>query len=400
MARRHRELENTLKPPDTIPILTGSRELAALAERMAREPRIAFDLEANGFFSYPEHICLIQVGFDGMAFLIDPLSIDDMAPLGRILGDPKIEKILHSADYDVRSLDRDWGFKIDGLFDTSIAAAFAGMDRLGLGTVAMEVLGVELPKSKRLQRANWGLRPLTEEAINYAAGDVLHLMALRDSLGKRLTEKGRTEWVAEECVRLAGVSFNTPDPELAFLSVKGSKGLDGKALAILRSLHAYRLSEALRRNVPPFKIVSDAVLEALAEAPDQELAKVKSIGPYGRGELAHEVKDALEEGLQAPPVKRPPRATGIRMTAAHRDRAKDRLTRLKAWRTEQGKALELDPALLWPAPSLERLSRDNGDLDEEFNAPEVRRWQAKEFGEPLRKFLADIPHQLSLEASK
>ena len=80
--------------------------------------------------------------------------------------------------------------------------------------------------------------------------------------------------------------------------------------------------------------------------------------------------------------------------------AKDRLTRLKAWRTEQGKALELDPALLWPAASLERLSRDNGDLDEEFASPEVRRWQAREFGEPLRKFLADIPHQQRLKPSQ
>jgi ribonuclease D len=381
-------------------MLTGSRELAALADRLSTEPRVAFDLEANGFFSYPERVCLIQIGFDGVAFLVDPLAIDDMGPLGKVLADPKIEKILHSADYDVRSLDRDWGFRIDRLFDTSIAAAFVGMERLGLGTVAQELLGVELPKSKRLQRANWGLRPLTEEAINYAAGDVLHLMALRDVLGKRLAEKGRTEWVAEECTRLAGVRFNTSDPALAFLSVKGSKGLDGKALAVLQSLHAYRERQARRRDVPPFKVVSDAVLAALAEDPAQELAKVKGIGPYGRGGLAREVKDALAKGLRAQPVKRPPRATGVRMTAAHRNRAKDRLTRLKAWRTAQGKALELDPALLWPAASLERLSRDNGNLDEEFASPEVRRWQAREFGEPLRKFLADIPHQQRLEASK
>ena len=381
-------------------MLTGSHELAALANRLATEPRVAFDLEANGFFSYPERVCLIQVGFDGVAFLVDPLSIDDMGPLGKILADPKIEKILHSADYDVRSLDRDWGFRIDRLFDTSIAAAFVGMERLGLGTVALELLGVELPKSKRLQRANWGLRPLTEEAANYAAGDVLHLMALRDVLGKRLAEKGRTEWVAEECARLAEVRFNTPDPALAFLSVKGSKGLDGKALAVLRSLHAHREREALRRDVPPFKVVSDAVLAALAEDPAQELAKVKGIGPYGRGGLARDVKNALAEGLHAPPVKRPPRAAGVRMTAAHRARAKDRLTRLKAWRTEHGKALELDPALLWPAASLERLSRDNSNLDEELKSPEVRRWQAREFGEPLRKLLADIPRQQRLEASQ
>ena len=380
-------------------MLTSSRDLTTLAERLAREPRIAFDLEANGFFSYPERICLIQVGFNGEAFLVDPLAIDDMAPLGKILADPNIEKILHSADYDVRSLYRDWGFRINNLYDTSIAAAFVGIERLGLGTVAQELLGIELPKSKRLQRANWGLRPLTEEAVNYAAGDVLHLMELRDLLGKRLAEKGRTEWAAEECARLARVRFNVQDPELAFLSVKNSKGLDGKALAVLRSMHSYRISEALRRDIPPFKVISDSVLVELAEDPTQELAKVKGIGIYGREWLARKVKDAIAEGLQAHPVKRPPRAIGVRMTTSHRARAKDKLTRLKAWRIEQGKAFELDPALLWPAASLERLSRDHGDLDEEYNSPEVREWQAREFGEPLRLLLADIPRQQRLEAS-
>ena len=378
---------------------TDSR-LGEVLGLVSRAPRVAVDLESNGFFRYHERVCLVQIAASEPAFLIDPLAVKNVQPLGDLLGDGSVEKVFHSADYDIRSLDRDWGFHVANLFDTSIAAAFVGMERLGLGTVAQELLGVELPKSKRLQRANWGLRPLTEEAINYAAGDVLHLMALRDVLGKRLAEKGRTEWVAEECVRLAGVRFNHTDPELAFLSVKSSNGLNGEALAVLRSLYSFRIREALRRDVPPFKVVSDAVLVDLATDPAQELAKVKGIGPYGRSGLTREMKDALAEGLQAPLVKRPPRAVGVRMTAAHRARAKDRLTRLKAWRTEQGKALELDPAMLWPAASLERLSRDNGNLDEECTSPEVRRWQAREFGEPLRRFLADIPRQQALEAGK
>ncbi len=322
-----------------------------------------------------------------------------MAPLGKILSDPKIEKILHSADYDVRSLDRDWGFRINGLFDTSIAAAFVGMERLGLGTVTLELLGVDLPKSKRLQRANWGLRPLTEEAINYAVGDVLHLMALRDVLVKRLAEKGRIEWVVEECIRLSSVRFNVQDPELAVFSIKGSTSLDAKALAILRSLHAFRIHEAIRRDVPPFKIVSDAVLIDLARTPDQELLEIKGIGPYARGELARRVKDALKEGRHAPPVKRPPRVPGVQMTAAHRARAKDRIIRLKVWRTELGKALKLDPALLWPLASLERLSRDNGNLDKEYDSPEVRQWQTQEFGDSLRRLLASISRHPRLKTS-
>ena len=84
----------------------------------------------------------------------------------------RVEKVFHSADYDVRSLDREWGFRIRGLFDTSIAAAFVGATRLGLGAVLEEFLKETVNKSRKLQRADWSLRPLSGEALDYAAADV------------------------------------------------------------------------------------------------------------------------------------------------------------------------------------------------------------------------------------
>ena len=66
-------------------------------------------------------------------YIVDPLAIDDMSPLGRLLADDKVEKVMHSADYDLRSLDRDWGFHTAALFDTSIAAAFLGSGQVGTG---------------------------------------------------------------------------------------------------------------------------------------------------------------------------------------------------------------------------------------------------------------------------
>ena len=82
---------------------------------------MALDLEANGFHRYPERICLLQLAWPDSVFLIDPLAIPDVSPLGRLLADPSVEVVMHSADYDVRSLDREWGFQVRNLFDTSIA---------------------------------------------------------------------------------------------------------------------------------------------------------------------------------------------------------------------------------------------------------------------------------------
>ena len=120
--------------------------------------------------------------------------------------------IFHSADYDIRSMDRDWGFRVRGLFDTSIAAAFAGSERLGLAAVLKEYLDVEVNKDKKLQRADWSLRPLPEEMLRYAAEDVLHLARLKATLDGKLARLGRTAWVREEVERLARVRIRPRTP--------------------------------------------------------------------------------------------------------------------------------------------------------------------------------------------
>ena len=356
---------------------------------MARQPSVAFDLESNGFHRYPERVCLVQVAVPGRVFLIDPLAIADLSALGEILADPSIEKIFHSADYDLRSLDRDWGFKVRGLLDTSIAAAFVGEQRLGLEAVVEGQLGITLGKSKSLQRSDWSLRPLSAESRRYAAQDVWHLFELRSALDARLLDLGRREWVAEECRRLSKVRYEAPDVESAFLRMKGGRALDGHALAVLRSLYAFREREARRRDRPPFKVVSDAVLVDLAASPGIDLASVKGIGRYAHPPALKGLRRAIEDGLAAPAVRRPARerSAGAPLTRADRVRAKDRLALLKGWRTGLGSRLGLDPALLWPAASLTRLARRPEDLDTELAAPEVRQWQRREFEAELRRLL-------------
>ena len=365
-------------------IIDDAEGLAALVERLSREQRIVIDTESNGFHRFPDRVCLVQIGVGGRAWVIDPLEMtaDDIAPLGALIANPNVEKVIHAASNDIRVLDKEWSFRVANVFDTSIAAQFCGMRRVGLDSVLMDALGVAIVKSKSLQRADWTLRPLPDEALQYAVDDVLHLQDLRDELVRRLEELGRVEWVAEEFRRLENVRYRPPDPpDVAFLNAKGSRALGPQELAVLRELYVFRHNEGVRRDMPPFKIMSDTVLTTIAAAGRDDLTEIKGIPPNSLRRYGKRLQRARERGLASPPVTRPrngnANSNGLegRPTREQVDRLRD----LKAWRNERGEELGLDPALVWPMQSLERLARDPS-LE---GASVVREWQAREFRESL-----------------
>ena len=369
--------------PTPFELVTDAPRLASVLQALSRDRRIVLDTESDGFHRYPEQLCLIQLAIQDRLYIVDPLAIGDMGPLGQVLGDEGIEKVLHAADYDIRCLDREWGFRIRNLYDTSIAARFTGMNKLGLATVVQELLGSTPPKEKRLQRADWSLRPLSAEALEYAAGDVRYLLALRELLGERLESLGRTEWVAEECARLAEVRHTAPDMETAFLSMKGSGVLDGKGLAVLKALCAFREAEARSRGVPPFRVLADKTLLILAGDPAVDMDTVPGLSRGVLRRMGRGLHRALGEGINAPRVRRPRKARVLPVAGEA-----ERLQGLKAWRSNEGERLGLDPALLWPMPSLERLARAPETLEAELGAPEVRRWQGRHIAPALRAYLA------------
>lgn len=362
-------------------ITTGAR-LEEVVESAQRHPRVGVDLESNNFHRYPDRVCLVQLATSDAVYIIDPLSIEDITPLGELLANGAVEKVFHSANSDLRLLDRDWQFPVRGLFDTSMAAAFVGSEKLGLAAVLTEHLGIEIDKNKKLQRADWSRRPLTGALLRYAALDVLHLDRLATLLYERLDKLGRTEWVKEECRRLEGIRYVAPDAEWRFLSVKGSRDLDGRGLAVLRSLHAYRETEAVRCDRPPFRIFSDAAMVELAANPYSDPARVTGLGRYGDGRLSLGVRHAVQVGIRAGPVQRPRR----RSAGFRENRTKLRL--LKDWRAGEANRLKLSAFLLWPTASLARLSTTWTDgLDGEMESEDVRRWQRQEFGEALWMFM-------------
>jgi len=360
---------------------------AGAAIGAARE--IAFDLEADGFHRYPERVSLLQIGLpDGAVYLVDPLTALDLGPLGRALADPAVPKVLHSASYDVRSLDRDCHFVVRGLFDTALAAQFCGARRTGLANVLADFLNVVVDKPKHLQRMDWSARPLPREALAYAVADVAHLLELRQALSARLADLGRTAWVAEECRRLEQARYEPPEPpEQAFLAVSGARDLDGAARTVLRELYVWREREALAIGRPPHRVMANGTLLALAADPAASLDHLRGADRrlLQRAGVRQRLRAALERGRTGAPVPWPRRAGANPWTPE----ARKRLAALKEWRNQAAEALDLDPGAVWPAPHLDQIALHGADPSDTLDhgvPPWVRDWQWAALGDALARF--------------
>ena len=113
-------------------VVANSAQLDAAVRAMLDLQAIAVDTESNSRHHYPEQLCLIQIATGNNVYIIDTIILKDIGPLQKVLENKDIMKIIHGADYDIRSIDRHCGFRIHNLYDTYIAARFAGMTEVGL----------------------------------------------------------------------------------------------------------------------------------------------------------------------------------------------------------------------------------------------------------------------------
>jgi len=366
----------------SVPILTTTAEVAALALELSRESAIAVDLEADSMHSFQEKVCLLQFSTPGRTVLLDPLAGADLSALTPVLADPAIRKIFHAADYDLRCLFRDFGFRVSGLFDTMVACQFLGEEKVGLADVLGKYFGVAL--DKQYQRADWSLRPLSEGMIRYAAEDTRHLHRLAAMLEERLTEKGRLSWVAEEFALLEQVRFSENEGPL-FLRAKGASALDRRQLAVLEELLQWRVGEAQRRDCPPFKVLGNASLLALARsAPKtvQGLVGIEGISPRLVDRYGRQLLQAIATALALPEKELPhfPRSE-----RREKDPAADaRFKRLREWRQQQAEKLEMEPGVLINNATLEEIARRRpAALAALLEVPGVKQWQCQAFGTDL-----------------
>lgn len=341
--------------PNPIYIDTA-RALNTLLNILRSEKCIAVDTESDSLYVYHEKVCLIQFSTSTADYLVDPLSGIDIALLGVIFADPQIEKIFHAAEYDVICLRRDYGFEFANLFDTMQAARILGLPKLGLSSLLEEYFAVII--DKRFQKANWGKRPIPQAMADYARLDSHYLIPLRDKLASALRESKHMKVAQEDFMRIAH-SASTPNDKPCYTAVRGYHTLTPQQLAILAELCAYRDRVANQANLPPFKILSSAILLEIAKANSEDLSTIPGLSDRLLHRYAKGLLEAVKLGKTKPPIYLDHRSKPSEAYIA-------RLERLKKWRLQLASEKMVESDVVLPREILEEIAKKNPTTDQDL----------------------------------
>jgi ribonuclease D len=368
---------------DTTP--AADRFLAAVEQSTT----VAVDTEGASFHRFVDRIYLLQMSTRDLTAVLDPLAIGKPAALGRILESDTIEKVFHDADYDLRLLHQDYGWNTRRLFDTRVAAQLLGVRAFGLAALLERSFGLKL--DKKHQRADWSMRPLPKDMLDYASQDTMYLLELRDRLAGELESAGRWSWAKEEFERLEGTRWEQPEGEdNGYMRIKGARDLDRRELAIFRELVRFRDGIARELDRATFRVAGNEALFAVAKERPTTIDGLVAIKGVPRGiaeRRGGEMLAAVKRGVDLPEDQLPkfPRAPRW-------DRDADfdaRVNALRTAREEAAQRLGLDPGFLCAREKLEMIARKKPKtLEELAEVPDLRRWQIEVLGPAFLKALA------------
>ncbi len=360
--------------------------LRELVASLRGESLLAVDTESNNLYSYRTQVCLIQLSTREQDYIVDPFPIADMQPLGELFADPGIEKVFHAAEYDLICMKRDFDFDICNLFDTMFAARLAHVEHFGLGDLLATYFDVEVDKSH--QRDNWGQRPLPEDSLRYAQMDTHYLPALRDKLLAQLEALDRVEEAREvfQDVLHIDVKSQDFDPD-GFWKLGLPRSLTRRQMAYLREVYLEREELAEKRDVPPFKIVGNKALVALARKPPNNLHQMRQLREFAPSQVrryGERFLDALSRGRKAPLPERPDNHMPDPLVA-------ERYTVLHSWRKERGIQRNLDSSLILSKQTLWEIAREMPeDLEALSKIQGMGEWRLRTYGADLLKVLDSL----------
>ena len=339
-------------------MISTTKDLEKLVARAQKVDSIALDTEFIWERTYYPRLGLIQIALsDEDCHLIDPLAIEDLTPLGTLLSDKNLVKILHDAPQDLIILSRFTKTIPVNIFDTRLAAGFSGLpSTISLANLTTILLDIELPKSQT--RTNWLHRPLDNEQISYALDDVRYLRALRVLLLTRIIVPEIKTWLQAELDQ-----FNDPQTYSGiedydrFRKISGAASLPGKTLAILRELAAWREQEARHLDRPRGHIISDKAMIEIARLAPESVAAIEQAGPISAKKIASfgtSILKAVAVGAMVTAADQPRITRSIRLTSQEK-RVHDRLTKYIALKCEMQ---DIDPQLIGTAAELKLLCRN------------------------------------------
>ena len=362
-------------------LITQLAELETFCQRLLATDAIAVDTEFMRERTYWPKLCLVQVAGGDEAVAIDPLATGmDLAPLFRVMQAPQILKVFHAARQDLEIFHRLMGGVLpQPVFDTQVAAMVCGFgDQVSYETLVGKLAKARLDKSSRF--TDWSLRPLSPRQTEYAIADVAHLLPVYRKLAARLGATGRGDWLAEEMAQLTDAANYEVTPTLAFRRVRSRSG-NGRMLAVLRELAAWRERDAQARDIPRAWVIRDeALLEIAHHTPKtaDELARTRGLArKFAESATGSEVLAAVARGLAVPEAEWPesdarreiPRGVGA---------VADLLKVVLKLKSEEA---DVAQRLLASSDEVELIAADGEDAD----VPALHGWRRQVFGEAALK---------------
>ena len=272
-----------------------------LAEQARRDGRFGLDTEFVSERRYQPLLCLVQIVVGDRIEILDPLADLDATPLAEVLADPAVEVVLHAGRQDVALLKRSWNTEIANIFDTQVAAGFAGYGaQSGYDSLVRSLLGVSAKGAEGFSR--WERRPLTPEQIAYARADVEHLLPMADALQERLRESGRLEWAREECRALERAT-DERTPAEQFARLPRVRRLSKRQRAVALTLVEWRQQLAREIDRPASSVLPEHVLvEVARRQPDSRraLEEVRGLPGQTLQRWHRELLAAVGRGREAP----------------------------------------------------------------------------------------------------
>jgi ribonuclease D len=381
---------------DTPLLMVEDQEtLREACAHLSTQPVIGVDTESDSMHHYKEKVSLIQISDAERDYIVDPVVVADLSPLGAIFEDPDRVKIFHGADFDLMCLNRDYGFRIPNLFDTMIAAQFLDLPRVGLADLCAEFFDAEM--DKKYQRHDWSSRPLLPEHVQYARGDSHYLLALRELLVFKLERLDRLDIVKEEFKLLEAKTWDFTDEyeNDGWIRMKRIGHLEDADRRVLRHLWRARDRHAAELDRPPYKVFPDRVMILLAERKPADMEALKGVvrasstmvRRYGEDMVA-----AIRAGLEDrdPLPEAPRRVEKPRYRYGGRDA--DRLfATLKDWRQDMVKRDGVPMVMIGNNSQLKAIAGTRpATLEALAGIDELRSWQVELWGEELLEVVAQF----------
>lgn len=355
-------------------LITSTADLATACTELARHDFVAVDTEFIREQTFWPKLCLIQMAGPGVEALVDPLAAGiDLAPFYALMADTRVTKVFHAARQDVEIVWNQARTIPTPLFDTQVAAMVCGFgESVSYVNLVKQVLGRDLDKSSRF--TDWARRPLTQNQLVYALGDVTHLRDLYPKIKAELEATGRSTWLDEEMADLIDPATYAADPEHAWQRLK-LRVKNRKALAVLMELAAWRERAAQAQDVPRNRILRDeALYDIVNHAPTstEKLSELRTLSEgFARSARAKDIIDAVQKGLARDPRTVPPLRSGVPLPAEKVALVDLLRVLLKSCAARNRVA----PRLVADGDDLERLA-----VEDQPDVPAMRGWRYELFG--------------------